>query len=73
MIDAYAELSGDRTPLHINEEHARMSHFGERVARGLFGLSVWGIVVVPVELINQKGEVVQRGEQVPRHPHAAAG
>lgn len=122
MIDAYAELSGDRTPLHIDEEYARKSHFGERVAHGLFGLSVadglktnaeyrflpgmslgwswdfllpirigdtlhikfrigsmrpsnskpgWGIVIIPVELINQKGELVQRGEHklmVPRRP-----
>jgi acyl dehydratase len=31
----------------------------------------WGIVVIPTELINQKGQVVQRGEHrlmVPRRP-----
>ena len=31
----------------------------------------WGIVVLPSELINQKGEVVQRGEHrlmIPRRP-----
>ena len=33
----------------------------------------WGIVVLPSELINQRGEVVQRGEHrlmVPRHAGA---
>ena len=108
----YADISGDRTPIHIDEEAGRNGPFGERVAHGLFGLSVtdglktqadyrflpgkslgwtwdfllpikigdtlhvkfrigskrptkkpeWGIVVLPCELINQDGEVVQRGE-----------
>jgi acyl dehydratase len=33
----------------------------------------WGIVVLPSELINQRGEVVQKGEHrlmVPRRPRA---
>ena len=123
-IDAYAELTGDFTPVHVDEEYARKSHFGQRVAHGLLGLSVadglktqteyrflpgmslgwtwdfllpikigdvlhvkfrvgsmraskskpgWGIVVLPSELINQDGEVVQRGEHrlmIPRRPGA---
>ena len=126
MIDMYADVSGDHTPLHVDEEYARKSHFGGRVAHGLLGLSVadglkcqsdyrflpgmslgwtwdfqqpirigdtlhvkfriasmraskskpdWGIVIIPTELINQKGEVVQRGEHklmVPRRPQASA-
>jgi len=39
-IDAYAELTGDFTPVHVDEEYARNSHFGQRVAHGLMGLSV---------------------------------
>ena len=39
-IDAYAELTGDFTPVHVDEEYARQSHFGQRVAHGLMGLSV---------------------------------
>ena len=112
-INAYAELTGDFTAVHIDEEYARTTPFGTRVAHGLFGLSIadglktqsdyrfvpgmslgwtwdfllpikindnvhikfrieslrlsqsrpgWGIMVVPVELINQRGEVVQKGE-----------
>lgn len=40
MIDAYADLSGDRTPLHVDEAYATQSHFGGRVAHGLMGLSI---------------------------------
>lgn len=122
-INAYADLSGDRTPIHLDEEYARTTPFGTRVAHGLFGLSIadglktqadyrflpgmslgwtwdflgpikigdvlhvkfrvgsmrttkkpgWGIVVLPSELINQDGMVVQRGEHrlmIPRRPNA---
>lgn len=112
MILAYANLTGDHTPVHVDEEFARNSHFGGIVAHGLFGLSLadglktqgtlrfppgaslgwswdflkpiragdrlhvkyrigsmrpvkkpgWGIVILPSELINQDGEVVQKGE-----------
>lgn len=125
MIDAYADLSGDRTPLHVDEAYATQSHFGGRVAHGLMGLSIadglkcqadlrflpgyslgwtwdflapirigdmlhvrftvarkrpskrrpdWGIVVIPTELVNQHGDVVQRGEHklmIPRRAGAA--
>lgn len=121
-ILAYADLSGDHTPVHVDEEYANSSHFGGIVAHGLFGLSIadglktrsdyrflpgmslgwtwdfrlpirvddvlhvrfrvgslrasrsrpgWGIVILPTELINQHGEVVQLGEHrlmVPRRP-----
>ena len=121
-IDAYADLSGDHTPVHTDEAYARTTPFGGRVAHGLFGLSIadglktrsdyrfvpgmslgwtwdfvapirigdtlrvnfhvasmrtsksrpgWGIVVLPSELVNQNGEVVQKGEHrlmIPRRP-----
>lgn len=126
VIDMYADVSGDHTPLHVDEAYARKSHFGERVAHGLYGLAVadglkcqseyrflpgmslgwtwdflrpikigdvlhvkfrisgkrpsksrlgWGIVNIPCELINQNGEVVQRGEHklmVPRRSETKA-
>jgi acyl dehydratase len=121
-ILAYAELTGDYTPVHIDEAYAKTTPFGTRVAHGLFGLSIadglktqsdyrfypgmslgwdwdfllpikindtvqvrftvtglrasnsrpgWGIVILPSELINQHGEVVQKGEHrlmIPRRP-----
>jgi acyl dehydratase/catechol 2,3-dioxygenase-like lactoylglutathione lyase family enzyme len=40
MIMAYAELTGDFTPVHTNEEYAKTTPFGTRVAHGLLGLSI---------------------------------
>lgn len=112
MIRAFADLTGDHTPVHVDEAFAKQSHFGGIVAHGLFGLALadglktrgtlqfppgaslgwnwdflkpihvgdrltvryrvgamrptkkpdWGILTLPSELINQNGEVVQRGE-----------
>jgi acyl dehydratase len=39
-IDAYAEITGDYTPVHVDEAYANASHFGCRVAHGLMGQSV---------------------------------
>ena len=126
MILRFADLTGDRTPVHVDEDFARNSHFGGIVAHGLFGLALadglktqadlrfppgaslgwtwdfarpifvddelhcefhvsqmrvtrkpgWGIVHLASDLINQKGEVVQRGEHklmILRNPDAAEG
>ncbi len=124
-VMAYAELTGDFTPVHTDEDYAKTTPFGTRVAHGLFGLSIadglktrsalrfqpgmsmgwswdfvlpiklgdkvrvkfrvgtarqsksrpgWGIVILPSELINQRGEVVQKGEHrlmIPLRPAAA--
>ena len=121
-ILAYADLTGDHTPVHVDEAYANASHFGCIVAHGLFGLSIadglktqseyrflpgmslgwtwdfllpikvndvlhvkftvsglrasqsrpgWGIVILLSALINQNGEVVQKGEHrlmIPRRP-----
>ena len=33
-IYSYAEVSGDDNPVHIDEEYAKQSFFGERIAHG---------------------------------------
>lgn len=40
MVNAYAALSGDFTPVHVDEDYARTTPFGTRVAHGLLGLSL---------------------------------
>jgi acyl dehydratase len=39
-IDAFAELSGDRNPLHTDDEYARAAGFAGRIAHGLLVLSL---------------------------------
>lgn len=39
-IVAFACLSGDFNPLHIDAEFAKTTQFGERIAHGLLGLSI---------------------------------
>jgi acyl dehydratase/predicted enzyme related to lactoylglutathione lyase len=40
MIMTYADLTGDFTPVHTDENYAKTTPFGTRVAHGLLGLSV---------------------------------
>ena len=39
-IDAFCDLSGDRNPLHTDDEHARTAGFAGRIAHGLLVLSI---------------------------------
>ncbi|WP_347268870.1 MaoC family dehydratase [Paracoccus sp. (in: a-proteobacteria)] len=124
MIQRFADLTGDHTPVHVDEEYAAASHFGAIVAHGLFGLALadglktradlqfppgaslgwnwdflrpvlvddrlhcvfhigemrrtrkpgWGILHLEGELINQRGEVVQKGTHklmIPCRPETA--
>jgi len=35
MITAFAHLTGDRNPIHLDEEFAKKSRFGRRIAHGM--------------------------------------
>ena len=39
-IVQFAQLSGDRHPLHLDEAYAKTTRFGGRIAHGLLGLSI---------------------------------
>ena len=39
QVLAFARISGDATPLHMDENHARQSNFGRRIVHGAFQLS----------------------------------
>ncbi len=44
-IEKFADLSGDRNPIHLNEEHAKSTRFGRRVAHGMLASSLISNVI----------------------------
>ena len=44
-IDLFAEVSLDRNPVHLDEDYARQSIFGGRVAHGMLSASLISAVV----------------------------
>ena len=39
LVKQFAELSGDHNPLHLDDEYARGTRFGRRIAHGMLFLS----------------------------------
>ncbi|KAB1187221.1 MULTISPECIES: MaoC/PaaZ C-terminal domain-containing protein [Haloferax] len=52
-IDAFAEVSGDTSPLHLDEDHAAASMFGGRIAHGMLTAGA-----VSAALADLPGEIV---------------
>jgi acyl dehydratase len=48
-IEAFADVSGDRNPLHLDQAYAAATGFGGRIAHGVLGLAV------ATGLLNQLG------------------
>lgn len=44
-IAAFAELTGDRNPVHLDEEYAAQTRFGRRIAHGMLGASLISAVL----------------------------
>ncbi|HEY8458973.1 MAG TPA: MaoC family dehydratase, partial [Blastocatellia bacterium] len=39
-IERFAELTGDRNPVHLDDDFARRTRFGRRIAHGMLGASL---------------------------------
>jgi 3-hydroxybutyryl-CoA dehydratase len=44
-IRAFAEVSGDHNPIHLDEGFAVTTRFGQRIAHGMFGASLISAVI----------------------------
>lgn len=44
-IDAFAEVTGDHNPLHLDEEYAAKTRFGRRLAHGMLSASLISAVL----------------------------
>lgn len=44
-IQKIAEVSGDRNPIHLDEEYARQTGFGKRIAHGLFCINAISMIL----------------------------
>ena len=44
-IDRFADVTGDRNPIHVDEGFARESRFGKNIAHGMFGASLISAVL----------------------------
>ena len=44
-IEKFADLSGDHNPIHLDEEHAKGTRFGRRIAHGLLTSSLISNVI----------------------------
>jgi acyl dehydratase len=44
-IDAFADLTGDHNPVHVDEEFAKTTRFGRRIAHGMLTASLISAVL----------------------------
>jgi acyl dehydratase len=44
-VRAFAELTGDHNPVHLDEEYAARTRFGRRIAHGMLGASLISAVL----------------------------
>jgi 3-hydroxybutyryl-CoA dehydratase len=44
-IRAFADATGDRNPLHLDEEFAQQTRFGQRIAHGMLSASLISAVI----------------------------
>lgn len=59
VIDAYADVVGDRNPIHLDDAYAKETFFGGRVAHGMLSAGV-----VSAALASLPGDIVYVGQDL---------
>jgi acyl dehydratase len=67
QVNAFADLTGDRNPIHIDPEHARTTPFGGTIAHGLLSLSVLAPVTQRLE-VTDAATAINYGTEKVRFP-----
>jgi len=44
-VETFANLTGDKNPVHLDEAYARSTRFGKRIAHGMLGASLISTVL----------------------------
>jgi 3-hydroxybutyryl-CoA dehydratase len=44
-VEAFAEITGDTNPVHLDEAYAKTSSFGQRIAHGMLGAAYISAVI----------------------------
>ena len=59
-VTAYAHASGDHNPIHLDEEFASNTRFGQRIAHGMLSLAfVWEMMSLNYPFTWHKGGIVK--------------
>ncbi len=59
-VTAYAHASGDHNPIHLDEEFAASTRFGQRIAHGMLSLAfVWEMMSINYPSTWHKGGTVK--------------
>ncbi len=59
-VTAYAHASGDHNPIHLDEEFASTTRFGQRIAHGMLSLAfVWEMVSANYPATWHRGATVK--------------
>lgn len=45
MVDVFAEISGDHNPVHLNDQYAKNTMFGQRIAHGALVSSLFSTIL----------------------------
>ena len=59
-VTAYAHASGDHNPIHLDEEFASTTRFGQRIAHGMLNLAfVWELIAINYPFTWHRGGTVK--------------